>query len=195
MKRLFCLPLAALMLAGCTAAAPAETTAEHTVAPWTLTEDQQQLLAALDKADQVALFRLSAPVTAAALHIYRLEEGTWVANGGGEIGTAGELAQQPMSGTLALELEADYQISGIINFGGCFSTLSDPIRLDTQPTASVKAFLDQPAPVDQGEVPVALLIYDDGNTLPSCSVQDYFSPEELAEYDLVQAVTMTFGPE
>lgn len=194
MKRLFCLPVAALLLAGCTAA-PTDTAAEYTLAPWTLTEDQQQLLAALGKTDQLAFFRFSAPVTSATLTIYRLEDGVWVANGGGEIGTAGELARQPMTGTLALELEEDYRISGIINFGGCFSATSDPILPDSQPTASARAYLTEPMPVDQGEIPVALLVYDAGNQLPGYTVQDFFAPETLADYDLVQAVTMTFGTE
>lgn len=182
------------MLVSCTAA-PAETTAEYTLAPWTLTQDQQQLLNALGKTNTAALFRFSAPVTTATFSVYRLEDGVWVANGGGEIGTAGDLAQHPMTGTLALELGADYQINGIINFGGCFTAQSDPILLESQPTASAKAYLTESVPVDQGEIPVALLVYDSGNAMPSYSVQDYFNPEKLADLDLVQAVTMEFGSE
>lgn len=42
------------------------------------------------------------------------------------------------------------------------------------------------------EIPVSVLVYDNGNSMRSYTTEDYFEPEKFKDMDLVQAVTSEF---
>ena len=42
------------------------------------------------------------------------------------------------------------------------------------------------------EIPVSVLVYDNGNSMRSYITEDYFEPEKFKDMDLVQAVTLEF---
>ena len=50
----------------------------------------------------------------------------------------------------------------------------------------------QPAPLGE-EVPVALFLEDGGASMKSLTPQSYFTPQELADMDVAQAVTLEFS--
>ena len=65
---------------------------------------------------------------------------------------------------------------------------------DTEPgqeyVASTKGFLKEAQKIELNqEIPVAIMIYDNGTEMETCTVQDYFTPEKFKNMDLVQAVT------
>ena len=43
------------------------------------------------------------------------------------------------------------------------------------------------------EIPVSVLVYDNGNSMRSYTTEDYFEPEKFKDMDLVQAVTLEFS--
>ena len=43
------------------------------------------------------------------------------------------------------------------------------------------------------EIPVSVLVYDNGNSMRSYTTEDYFEPEKFKYMDLVQAVTLEFS--
>lgn len=43
------------------------------------------------------------------------------------------------------------------------------------------------------EVPVALFLEDGGTSMKSLTPQSYFTPQELADMDVAQAVTLEFS--
>lgn len=75
---------------------------------------------------------------------------------------------------------------------GAFSTHS--VDENEEYVAEGKAFLKEAQKIELGkEIPVAILVYDNGNSMNSYTTEDYFEPEKLKDMDLVEAVTLEFS--
>ena len=81
-NKLLCLVAAAALCLGLAACGTRAST-EPAVAPYDMTEDQEELLSLLGLTDKAMVFSFQGPEEAAELtaHTYVLEDGAWVENG------------------------------------------------------------------------------------------------------------------
>ena len=128
--------------------------------------------------------------------ISRLEEdGTWKEIGGGTISSGDDLSgREPLSGALTMKLEEDRRIDSHIRTSSLFSFRTDPVLPEPETLGSMTAFLQEFTEIEENkEIPAAILTYDSGSTMRSCSLQDYFDPSVFEGTDLVLAVTVRFS--
>lgn len=189
------LPCLGCVLSGCSKDAVG-------IAPYELTKEEQSLLASFGMTDTSRIFRFHAPKEAVALHInaYQLDtDGKWKKNDDGavSIDSAQDSVQgMELKGTLAMEMQDDYSIDFHVNCAGRSSFTSDAGKLaqDHDYLASGKGFLDEFQNIELNkEIPIAVIIYDNGTSMRSYSVNDYFEPSVFEGMDLVQAITVEFS--
>lgn len=128
--------------------------------------------------------------------ISRLEEdGTWKEIGGGTISSGDDLSgREPLSGALTMKLEEDRRIDFHIRTSSLFSFRTDPVLPEPETLGSMTAFLQEFTEIEENkEIPAAILTYDSGSAMRSCSLQDYFDPSVFEGTDLVLAVTVRFS--
>ncbi len=168
------------------------------VSPYPLTQDQQDVLAYLGLSGSARLFSYAAPPEAASLRVdvYSLADGRWQSTGGGGIYL--DPQSQPaegLEGVFAMTLGQGQAIDfRILSPGGTSSYTCPALPPGGEFLSCAACFLDGYAPVvlDQ-ELPVALLVYHNGYSIPHYSLQSFFDPSPLSSMDLVQAVTLTFS--
>ncbi len=198
MKRILLLLSLALLLCGCSRG---ETglgiPAEEGVAPYELSQDQQELLGAFGMEDSAGLFSFLAPEEAITIELsaYRLTDaGAWEVTGSGAMSIGKE--RRPvsrLSGTIAMELRDNYSIDFNINCAGRGSFSSEEIELEQELLSSTKGFLTEFQTIRLNEeIPLAVMVYDSGTSMRSYTPQDYFDSSVFEGMDLVQAVTVKF---
>ncbi len=198
MKRILLLLSLALLLCGCSRE---ETQSgipkDEGVAPYELSQDQQELLGAFGMEDSARLFAFLAPEEAITIEVTasRLTaEGSWEVTGSGamSIGTERQPVSE-LSGTIAMELRDDHSIDFNINCAGRGSFSSEKIELEQEPLGSTKAYLTEFQAIELNEeIPLALMVYDSGTSMRSYTAGDYFDVSLFEGMDLVQAVTVRF---
>lgn len=189
-----------LALGACSDQPPAAQ--ENTIAPYELTQQESDLLSAFGLTEDNALaLSFQAPAEAKALFIQvsRLEDGVWenVSDSVSGFGMDGPQEDLPDSfaGLLCLEENEDRSLSVHVQstFGG-FANTPQGAAPDLEWTMRSTAFLQEAQTIQLDQpIPVALLAYDTGTSMSSLDLQSYFTPEDLAGLDLVQAVTVTFS--
>ena len=98
-----------------------------------------------------------------------------------------------LEGTFAMTLNDDRSINFVISSHGRFSSHVDLDELDFDMTISAHAFLTDFHPIELNqEIPVAIIVSDDGTTMRSFAVDSYFDPDVFQDMKSVQAVTLTF---
>lgn len=168
------------------------------VAPYELSERETQLLAAfgMDQNSQIVSF--CAPETAVTVtaRVYKLKEDqTWETIGDGfmSIGKEKEPVEQ-ISGSFTMQIQDDRSIDFHINMAGQGAFSTKDIGENEEYITEGKAFLKEAQKIELGkEIPVAVLVYDNGNSMRSYTTEDYFEPEKFKDMDLVQAVTLEFS--
>lgn len=200
-KRLFSLTLVfaiAITLIACSIKADTpEFLAKEGIIPYELSESEKYILQSFGMEGNSQIISFHAPKEAITLNVnvYKLENGvSWSSIGGGavSIGTEREPVEQ-LTGTFTMQLKENYAIDFNINASGRASYKTDDIILDTETMASTKSFLQEFQKIQiNKEIPVALMVYDNGTSMKSYSLQDYFAPSKFDGMDLVQVVTVTF---
>lgn len=193
--------LMVLILAACSGKSdPSLALTKEGVAPYELSEREANLLQSLGIKDTSQIISFKAPKEAIALNVnvYRLgDDGKWVNYGGGGMSIGEE--KEPVDlllGSVSLQLRDNYSIAFNINSGGggTASYKTDEITLDSSVIASAKGFLREYQSIELNkEIPVAIMVYDDGTSMKSYSLQDYFEPSRFEGMDLVQIVTLVFS--
>lgn len=199
MKRILLLLSLALLLCGCSRGETGPgIPAEEGIAPYELSQDQQELLGAFGMEDSAGLFAFLAPEEAITIEVTacRLTDaGTWEVTGSGAMSIGAE--RQPvssLSGTIAMELREDYSIDFNINCAGRGSFSSEKIEFKAEALGSTKAFLTQFQPIRLNEeIPLAIMVYDSGTSMRSYTPQDYYDTSAFEDMDLAQAVTVRFS--
>ena len=171
---------------------------EEGIAPYELSEGEQNILDSFGMGDTSKLISFLAPINADSIevNVYRLTGAdTWerIGNGAMSLGIDRE-PEQKVSGTIAIELKENYRIDFYINGAGQGHFTSKEIRLEEEPAAETKCFLNEFQQIELNkEIPIALRVYDSGTNMRSYQVQDYGNPSVFRKMDLVQAVTVTFS--
>lgn len=129
-------------------------------------------------------------------NVYRLSaDCAWENIGGGSISIGAE--KKPvdhLSGTFAMQLDDAYCLSLNINCAGQYSFKTNPVLPEPEIAVSTTEFLQEFQCIELNkEIPVALMVYDNGSSMRVCTLQDYFSPEKFSGIDLVQVVTLEFS--
>ena len=195
MKRtalLFPLLLALALLPGC---GTQQEFAQNTIAPYSLTQDQGDLLELLGLSDRAGLVAFSGPKEATTLSIdtYQLQDGQWQPTGGGQL--IREETGQPWEGLAVLQSREDYSIDLRVKTEGIASYTTDAAEPDSDPQGWTLQFLEEETPIALGEpVPVALFLYSGDGSLRTHPLTDFADPAAFDGEDLalVQAVTLTF---
>ena len=199
MKRFLLLLCLALALCGCsrTETKPG-IPAEEGIAPYELTEEQQELLSAFGMEDSARLFAFLAPEEAITVEVTvcRLTDaGTWEVTGNGAMSIGAE--RQPvsrLSGTIAMELRGDHGIDFNINCAGRGSFSSEKTELEGEPLGSTMGYLAEFQPIELNrEIPLAIMAWDSGTSMRSYRPQDYYDTSLFEGIDLVQSVTVKFS--
>lgn len=171
------------------------------VEPCSLTEEEENILEVFDMMSGSKIFSFYSPEGAESLEVavYRLDEdGKWRRRDGGGISLtadAGNTEEETVrEGTFALEIRDDRSVAFHIRDGGLFSYETEPLFPDLQILGSSTAFLEEFRKMDlDEETPVAVMVWDGGTEMTSCTPEDYFRPEKFSDMDLVQAVTLKFS--
>lgn len=168
------------------------------VAPYVLSEREQHLLEAFGMADSSQIISFCAPketVTVKA-HIYQMKNNTsWEEIGNGDLYLREKKEQEePLSGTFAMEIREDRSMDFHINFAGQISFSVKDTDQGEEYLSSAIGFLEEAQKIELNqEIPAAIMVYDNGTVMETCTVQDYFTPEKFKNKDLVQAVTLEFS--
>lgn len=171
---------------------------EEGIAPYELSDSEKYILQSfgMDGTSQIISFHAPKETNSLYVNVYRLEDNEmWrnIGGGGVSLGTDRKPEGQ-LTGTFAMQLKENYSIDFHINASGLASYQTDEISLDTEPTASVKGFLQKYQTIEMNkEIPVALMVYDSGTSMRSYSLQDYFEPSKFEGMDFVQVVTLEFS--
>ena len=193
-KNLFCAGVALALCLGLTACG-VQTSTEPSVAPYDMTEEQEDLLSLLGMTDRAMVFSFQSPEEATQLtaHTYVLEDGAWVENGGVSM-TRDAVEDGPFQGEFALLRQEDRSMDLYLHHqGGQVSFTSEPVAFPGESLASSRGGLQESVPASLGEeIPVAVFVEDSGTALRSLGPEVYFTPEEAAGYDVVQVVTLEF---
>ena len=180
-------------LAGC-----AQTLSKEQVAPYELSESETQLLEAfgMDQNSQIVSFCAPETVITVTARVYKLKEDlNWeiIGDGSMSIGKEKEPAEQ-ISGSFTMQIQDDRSIDFHINMAGQGAFSTKDIGENQEYTIEGKAFLKEAQKIELGkEIPVSVLVYDNGNSMRSYTTEDYFEPEKFKDMDLVQAVTLEFS--
>lgn len=150
--------------------------------------------------DKAAAFSFAAPEEATTLHInaYYLENSSWQQYGGGaiSIGAEGEPVDKLEGMAAVLSQEQHVFAFNIVCGGSETHYTTEPLKADMEETISTWTFLDTAEPIVIGEeIPIALYVYDDGVSITSHEVSEYFNPDALADMALAQAITLAFSDE
>ncbi|BCN29080.1 hypothetical protein [Anaeromicropila herbilytica] len=185
------------LFASCTKGA--KTTQSHTkesIQPYELTKSDSDLLQTLNLQDKANIFTFKAPKATRNLEVstYVLnKECKWEENGHGKV-SIDDTNRNMLEGTFSMLLSDHYSIEFNIDTMGKASYKSDEIVLDQQKLASSKVYLSQNKRIRLGkQIPVAIMVYDSGNSMKTYSVDDYFHPQKFQGMDLVQAVVLRFS--
>ena len=187
--------------AGCEAASDFDGgLSQEGIAPFELTEREEYILESLGLSDTARIFSFRGPDQAASLklHVYQLQEdGVWeeIREGGIYLDEQ-QRREEALAGVFAMRLNEDYSMELYLNTKGLVAYQTEAAAPREDIMVSSRTFLSDftEIPLNE-EIPVALLAYDNGTSLPSVSLQYYFEPSRLEGMTLVQAVTLEFGEE
>lgn len=127
-----------------------------------------------------------------SLH-YVLENGAWVSTGQGTIFWE-EQEEENTQGVFSLLVREDRSFVLSLHGMGTSTFQSDPVTPPEEPLAYTQGWLEEEREIQLGEeIPVAFFVADSGTSMPSFTVEDYFTPESFQGMDTVQAVTLTFS--
>lgn len=167
------------------------------IAPYDLSEGEMYLLQSLGLDLNTNIVSFKAPEAAKSLkvNVYLLnDKGTWDVTGGGQVSLGQDAGPDArLEGTFAMMLKDNFAISFSINTKGRALYKTDKLDVNYEIVASSKVFLSDFQEIEiNKEIPVAIMIYDSGNSMKSYSIDDFFSPSKFEDMDLVQAVTLIF---
>lgn len=168
------------------------------VVPYELSERETQLLEAfgMDQNSQIVSFYAPETAITVTARIYKLKEDLiWetIGDGSMSIGKEKEPAEQIL-GSFTMQIQDDRSIDFHINMAGQGAFSTKDIGENQEYTIEGKAFLKEACKIELGkEIPVSVLVYDNGNSMRSYTTEDYFEPEKFKDMDLVQAVTLEFS--
>lgn len=201
MKKLFALILSIAIMStlfGCSFKSGEEKTInKEGVYPYELSERDTYLLESLDLENDVNLISFKAPQKAKSL-----EARSYVLNENGQWDMVSNLhilsednddSQSELEGTFSMLLKDGYSIDMHITAKGKFSQKGSPLEIKIENLASSRGFLTEYEEIELNkEIPVAIMIYDNGTSMKTYNMDDFYSPSTFEGMDLVQAITLTF---
>lgn len=187
-----------VILGGCSKTDVPKLLDKEGIAPYELSESQKYVLQSfgMDGNSQIVSFNAPKEAITLNVNIYCLDNNKkWgnIGRGAISIGIDREPTKQ-LTGTFTMQLKENYAIDFSFNSSGRASYKTDEISLDSEVIASAKGFLKEFQEIEiNKEIPVAIMVYDNGTSMRSYSLQDYFEPSKFDGMDLVQVVTLTFS--
>ncbi len=174
----------------------------YSVEPYQLNEREQSLLNYMGLGSSAYLFTYNAPYEAITMEVrvYQLTaDGIWQEYAGGAIGFGEDREIEPietLSGVLSIIQRENHAFDMIINSAGQARYTIPPINTEFEQMMYIYTVLSSPQQIELNqEIPLAIFVYDDGTSINSFAEQAYFTPEEFAGRDLVQAITIIFKDE
>lgn len=168
------------------------------VTPYVFSEREQHLLEAFGMAENSQIISFSAPeeVVTVKASVYQLKKDfSWEEIGNGMLYLEKKNKNGAQNrGTFAMEIREDRSMDFHINFEGQVSFSVKDTEPGQEYVASTMGFLEEAQKIELNqEIPAAIMIYDNGTEMETCTVQDYFTPEKFKNMDLVRAVTLEFS--
>lgn len=165
------------------------------VQPYEYTESDTEILESFNLQDRANIISFKAPKSARNIEVNTFvlnKNYEWEDNGSGIVSIASDDSNN-LEGTISILLNEDYSIDFIINTMGKASYKTDKIVLDQQIVSSSRDFLSQYKEIKLNrQIPIAIMVYDSGNSMATYSIDDYFNPQKFQGMDLVQAVIINF---
>jgi hypothetical protein len=163
-----------------------------------LKENEKELLQSLGLDKKSKLIKFQGPQEAITLNvkIYSLDPShTWQPIGGSGMSIGKEREPSDiLRGNFSMVLKDNYEINCYINSDGQANFQTDEIFLEKEILASQVLFLNEFTAIElEKEIPVALMVYNSESYLPTLSLDYYFEPEKLKDFELVQVVTLSFS--
>lgn len=172
------------------------------LAPYNLSEDEVFLLHSLgiDNKSQIIMFKAPKGVSSITANVYRLSDDyTWETEGGSGLAVINSTENNhDLSGifTMLLKDDASLELRITTQDGAQYSNSTKEYENISAFTASYKSFLSEFQQIELNrEIPVAIILYDNGTAVKSYTPMDYFNPSTFEDMDFVQAVTLTFSNE
>ncbi len=169
------------------------------IAPYELSEEDRLLLQSFGISDQnaqIIAFRAPEDAITVNFNIYVLADGEWAwADGGGVSMDPGEDSAAGMEGIFTMLRQEDGSIDFHISDSGSLASYESSLvswHPEDYPAQSWTWLQEFQESELNTEIPVAILSCTDENALSSCRLEEYFTPEQIENPDLVQAVTLEF---
>lgn len=198
---LFLMMVVTIVLSACSNnAGELKSLSKEGIAPYKFSKNETYVLELLGIKMDTNFVTFKAPKTARGLNVnaYILnDDGTWKDIGGLGVSLGQDAdADERLEGTLAMLLKENYAIDFNIHTKARSSFKTGALDVDFETMAFARAFLTDFQKIELNkEIPVALMVYDDGNSMRSYELEDFFSPSVFEGMDLVQVVTLTFTDE
>ena len=166
------------------------------IEPYELSEETVKVLEAFGMQDNSSLLRFRMPekTEEVLVRIWNLsEDRKWEVAGEGNLGAAAEQDTGSGAGTLAISVEENGKIEVHLSSQGMLEFHTDALDEIDKMTVWSRGFLDKFCSAEQNkEIPVAIMVYDDGAEMKSYEPEDYFDTLAFDGMDAVQAVTVEF---
>ena len=169
------------------------------IAPYELGQSERYVLEmfGMDKSSHMLSFNAPKEALSLKITVYHLEGELWTELGGGAISLGEDReASRSLQGTLAMELRENHVVDVTVDTMGRSSFTSMDIQPAGEENAQAVGFFQDFKEIELNkEIPLALMVYDDGTSMRELSLDYYFEPSMFEGLDLVQAVTVTFSDE
>ncbi len=169
------------------------------IAPYGLSQSEHYVLEmfGMDKSSQMLSFNAPAEALSLKITVYHLKGEQWKEVGGGAV-SLGEDREvgRSLQGTLAIELRENHVVDFTVDTMVRAAFTSKEIQSAGEERTQAVGFLQDFKEIELNkEIPIALMVYDDGTSIRELSLDYYFEPSMFEGMDLVQAVTLTFSDE
>lgn len=169
------------------------------IAPYELSQSEHYVLEmfGMDKSSHMISFNAPNEAITLKITVYYLEGEAWTEVGGGAVslGEDREISRR-LQGTMAMELRENHVMDFTVDTMGRAAFTSKEIQPVGEESAQAVGFLQDFKEIELNkEIPIALMVYDDGTSMKELSLDYYFEPSMFEGMNLVQAVTVTFSDE
>src|SRR5699024_2557990 len=166
------------------------------VAPYKLSHSDRSLLHTLGLEHHTNIISFKAPEMAKSLNVRVCTlEGTdqWDCEGPGRLLLRDD-DDPRLEGTFVMLQQDDAMKMHLLNKGSRATFPSVALEIGDGMGVHTKVYLNDFEEIELNkEIPVALMVYSSGDSIPSFSIDQYFSPDDFKGMEIVQAVTLTFS--
>lgn len=183
-----------LGLSACAGKSSGNRADEMIISPYEYTDDEEQVLNFIGLRNDVDIVEVQVPsfVKSITVSAYALnDENQWVLKRNG--GMAFEQGHELLKGNIAMHFKNTMSPKFIMNFfGSAIYQFESELPSETGLNSSYTVLSQEIIADPQEEIPIAILGYTNDTAFEVLDLEDFFSTEQLSDFDYVYALTVQF---